>query len=64
MAKGHSINDEIKEQKKKFKRSSLSESFSTYQDLGLIIAAVIAVILVIASFFVHIYETIMIQCAI
>ena len=33
MAKGHSINDEIKEQKKKFKELSLSEKSSTYGNI-------------------------------
>ena len=55
MAKGHSINDEIKEQKKKFKELSLSEKFQyIWEYYRLIIAAVIAVILVIASF-IHAY---------
>ena len=55
MAKGHSINDEIKEQKKKFKELSLSENFQyIWEYYRLIIAAVIAVILVIASF-IHAY---------
>ena len=55
MAKGHSINDEIKEQKKKFKELSLSEKFQyIWEYYRLIIATVIAVILVIASF-IHAY---------
>ena len=55
MAKGHSINDEIKEQKKKFKELSLSEKFQyIWEYYRLIIAAVIAVTLVIASF-IHAY---------
>ena len=55
MAKGHSINDEIKEQKKKFKELSLSEKFQyIWEYYRLIIAALIAVILVIASF-IHAY---------
>ena len=65
MAKGHAINDEIKEQKKKFKVLSLSEKFQyIWEYYRLIIAAVIAVILVIASF-IHAYiRNNMIQCAI
>ena len=55
MAKGNSINDEIKEQKKKFKELTLSEKFQyIWEYYKLIIATVIAVILVAASF-IHAY---------
>ena len=51
MAKGHSINDEIKEQKKKFKELSFTEKLQyIWEYYRLIIAAVIAVILIVASF--------------
>ena len=51
MAQGNSINDEIKEQKKKFKELSFTEKLQyIWEYYRLIIAAVIAVILIAASF--------------
>lgn len=50
MAQGNSINDEIKEQKKKFKELSFTEKLQyIWEYYRLIIAAVIAVILIAAS---------------
>ena len=55
MAKGNSINDEIKEQKKKFKELTFSEKLQyIWEYYRLIIAAIIAVILIVASF-IHAY---------